>query len=426
MTLTDEIYRELMDGLRTGVDYDKVRLKWEGSKGPFYNALQRVFADAATEVAQASSELNAALQASRESQQRAAALEAQERKAETELKATTDEKKLLGQQTATARKQLQKVNSQLTAKKRLLNQAGDLEEMNFGLKQLQQLHGTLVEIGTKRGLKPKEAIVGFFSDLEDYDAKVGFEREIQRLNTVAETSRLEAKKWQAEKDAIERAYRDKKDAVNAMESLLKQGVQPEHIPVWGKSVQAAGGVEGLSRDLAKYKSVRESVAAWEKEIKRLDMLRAELSGEVNALEKRRAETQGATSIMSKAGVDEIRATRQEAVSGVRAAIVEFMNEAKVHTELRVEAAKLEKELTCARYLAANDEMLQKASIDIAEILLQTVVRYCRLRGFNHRVRVPQAVAQEGVFYSYYDGVPFLELLQWVVTGLSMAKIGRRQ
>jgi hypothetical protein len=32
MTLTDEIYRELMDGLRTGVDYDKLRLKWEGSR----------------------------------------------------------------------------------------------------------------------------------------------------------------------------------------------------------------------------------------------------------------------------------------------------------------------------------------------------------------------------------------------------------
>ena len=47
MSLTDEIYRDLMDGLKNGVEYDKVRLKWEGSKGPFYNALQRVFADVA-------------------------------------------------------------------------------------------------------------------------------------------------------------------------------------------------------------------------------------------------------------------------------------------------------------------------------------------------------------------------------------------
>ncbi len=327
MTLTDEIYRELMDGLRTGVDYDKLRLKWEGSKGPFYNALQRVFADVAGELAQASSDLNAALQKSGEVQQRVTALEAQERKTETAVKAKAGEKESLEQQTGTARKQLQGVNGELAARKGLLDQAGELEDMGFDLKQLRLLRGTLVAIGTKRGLKAKEAIAAFFSDLEDYDAKVGFEREVQRLNTIAETSKLEVKKWQAEKDTLQRAYEEKRDAMNAMESLLKQGLKTERILAWDKMVEAAGGVEQLSRDIGKYKSAKEALAAWGKEVQRLTLKRDEIAGEVSQLEKRKAEIQGAIAALSKAGMDEIKATREEALSGVTAVITDLTEKA---------------------------------------------------------------------------------------------------
>lgn len=55
MTLTEVIYDELKNGLWTGVDYDGLRSKYEKSKGPFYNALQMVLADASAEVAKLSS-----------------------------------------------------------------------------------------------------------------------------------------------------------------------------------------------------------------------------------------------------------------------------------------------------------------------------------------------------------------------------------
>lgn len=424
MTLTDEIYRDLMDGLKTGMDYDKVRLKWETSKGPFYNALQRVFADIATELAKASSDLNAALQQTREAQQRVAALEVREKKTDIDLKAKTDEKASIEQQKESTTKQLRRVNSELVKKRGLLALAGELDEIGFGMRELRQLHAALVAIGTKRGLKAKEAAAVFFSDLKDYDAKVGFEREVQRLGTVSETSRLEAQKWQAEKEALDRAYKDKKQAVDAMESLLKQGVKPEHIPVWDKSVQPAGGVDQLSRDLANYKSVRGSVAALEKEIKRLEVLRAELSGEVNALEKSKAAAQGALTAMSKAGVDELKATKEAALSGVRDIIVELRNEARSSLGVKSEAAALERELVWARYLAANDETLRKAPIEFPEFLLRIVARYCRLKGFNRNIRVPDRIREEGGSYSFYEGPPLLELLEWALTGVTMTKTGR--
>lgn len=327
MTLTDEIYQELMDGLRTGMDYDKVRLKWEGSKGPFYNALQRVFADAAAELAKASSDLNAALQKSGEAQQRLAVLEAKEKEIATEVKAKTDERESLEQLTGNARKNLQKVNSELAKKKGLLNQAGELQEMGFGLKRLRQLYVSLAAIGTKRGLKAKEAMAGFFSDLEDYDAKVGFEREIRRLDTIAETSRSEARRWQAENETLKRAYAEMRDAVNAMESLMKLGVKTEHILAWNKIVEVVGGVEQLNRDLGRYKSAKETLAAWDKEAQRLTLKRDELTGEVSQLEMHRAEIQGAITTLSKVGVDEIKATKEEALFGVTAVISDLTEKA---------------------------------------------------------------------------------------------------
>ena len=420
MTQTDEIYHELMDGLRTGVDYEKLYLKWGGSKGPFYNALQRVLADAGTEFGRVSSELRLIQEKITEAQQKLTALLDTQREVENEVEIKRREEESLDEHAGTARKHMRQLESEIKSRREVLDRADELRGLGFDLKQLQRLQQLLVEIGTKRGLKAKEAIAGFFSDLEDYDAKVGFEREIQRLDTVAETSRLEAQKWQAEKEALERAYKDKKQVVNAMESLLRQGVKPEHISVWEESVQAAGGAEGLSRDLARYKSVRESVAAWEKEIKRLDLLRAERSGEVNALEKRKAETQGAVTVMAKAGIAEITTSKDTAMSELRGLVEEVRNEVKAYTELKAESVRLEKELVCARYLAASDEALSKAPVSIAEVLIRTVTRHCMARGVNPRVPVPELLNSESVFYSFYGGVQLLNLLGWVAAGLATA------
>ena len=57
MTLTDEIYAELKNGLWTNLDYDGLRLKYEKNKSSFYNALQMVLAEAGADMTKLSSEL---------------------------------------------------------------------------------------------------------------------------------------------------------------------------------------------------------------------------------------------------------------------------------------------------------------------------------------------------------------------------------
>ena len=51
MSLTDEIYLELLDGLEKGLDWQQFLAKHGGSKGPLYNALRRVIAEGEAKIA---------------------------------------------------------------------------------------------------------------------------------------------------------------------------------------------------------------------------------------------------------------------------------------------------------------------------------------------------------------------------------------
>ncbi|GAI37327.1 unnamed protein product, partial [marine sediment metagenome] len=68
-----------------------------------------------------------------------------------------------------------------------MTKEGKLEKHGFDTERLGQLKDTLVEIGAKHGLKSKEAVAKFFDELKDYDAKTGFQGEIQRLEIITGT-----------------------------------------------------------------------------------------------------------------------------------------------------------------------------------------------------------------------------------------------
>ncbi len=57
-TLTDEIYAELVDGLKTGLDWTAFIAKYSASKGPLYNAIGRFLNDMETEVIAANEKLS--------------------------------------------------------------------------------------------------------------------------------------------------------------------------------------------------------------------------------------------------------------------------------------------------------------------------------------------------------------------------------
>ncbi|MFQ5924757.1 MAG: hypothetical protein ACE5IE_02010 [Dehalococcoidia bacterium] len=377
LSLTDEIYAELVDGLKRGLDWTHFLAKHSASKGPLYNAIGRFFNDmepklralneVQTELDQAGLKLDS--------------LDQRIKEAETSL-APLEERK------STLNEQIETLETKLAEKSELLEHVGELEKLAFDIEMLRQLKDALREIGAKHGLKGKQAITKFFSDLQDYDARIGFEREILRLETITGTKKLEAEKWQAEADSLARRHKDLSEAITAVQRLTKHGVKTEQIVSWNGIVSKLGGPEELQDKLGQYKSMSELIEAKEREIEDCDKKAAELSAQIKALNEQKAEIEGAIKSLSGSGVKEITKVSDKAITELKSLLAEIRVETKRLADLKAEAGKLEKELMYARYLTATDETVLKAfPKEVVIAFLERAATWCRLNNLNPMVRI---------------------------------------
>lgn len=346
----------------------------------------------------------------------------------------------LEQEEHTAKARIHELNSELDRMASLLSQAQELERMGFDSQKLQHLHDVIEEIGAKRGQKPAEAIARFFGDLDDYDTKTGFEREIQRLETIAETKRLEAEKWQAQADNLSEQYRELAEVIAAAQSLTKHGVKAEQIVSWNVIVGKVGGPAELQDELGQYKSMSELLTAKTKKIEGCDKRERELSAEIQALREQKGEIEGAIKSLSATGVkeinklsDKVMATLEslsnnagqeitkvgdKAITGLKSLLDEMRVETKKLADLRAEAGKLEKELMYARYLTTADQTVLKSfPKEVVLSFLDRASAYCKLNQLNPMVRVPDDFPRK--YSSVYSStqISLVDLIAWAEGGL---------
>ena len=307
LSLTDDIYAELMDGLKTGLDWTQFLARHGTSKGPLYNAIGRFFNnmepkvrvlnEVKTKLDQAGLELDA--------------LDRKIKEAESNLARLENTKKGLNEQ-------IEALNTKLAEKRELASDLAELAKLGFDIKRLRQLQEALREIGVKHGLKGKEAMAKFFSDLQDYDARIGFEREIQRLETITDTKKLEAEKCQAEADSLARRYKDLSEAITAVQALIKHGVKTEQIVSWNTIVGKLGGPEELQGKLEQYKSVSELLDTKKREIGDCDKKVTDLSAQIKVLNEQKVEIEGAIKALRDSGLKQIERMSQQATAWLAA------------------------------------------------------------------------------------------------------------
>ena len=174
LSLTDEIYAELVDGLKAGLDWTHFLAKHGASKGPLYNAISRFFSDMEARV-RAFSEVQGKLD---QVGLRLNQLDQEVNEADKVIQTKNHELALLEEKENTLKKQAEVLESNLEQKSTPLKRLQELGKLGFGEEKFKALCATLTEIGTKRGLKRDEAVNTFFVELKDYDAKTGFEQEI--------------------------------------------------------------------------------------------------------------------------------------------------------------------------------------------------------------------------------------------------------
>jgi len=253
LSLTDEIYNELVDGLKIGLDWTQFLAKHGASKGPLYNAVGRFFNDLEPKVR----ELGAVQAKLDAAGLLLDSLDQRIKEAEDSLAPLEDRKNALNEQIET-------LETKLAEKGEFMKHVGELGKFGFDTERLRRLQDTLREIGAKTGLKGKEAVSKFFDELKDYDAKTGFEQEIHRFETIILTKTLEAEKWQAEADSLSRQHKDLTEAIAAVQDLDGRGVKAEQVVYWNGIVSKIGGPEELQDKLEQYYGILKAAGFDEK------------------------------------------------------------------------------------------------------------------------------------------------------------------
>jgi chromosome segregation ATPase len=325
MTLTEQIYGELVDGLKTGLDWPQFLAQHGASKGPLYNAIGRFFNDMEPK-ARALNEVQVRLD---EAGLKLNQLDQEISEADKAIQAKTHDLALLEEKENTLKKQTEVLESNLEQQSAPLEQLQELDRLGFGEERLKVLTATLAEMGTKRGLKRDESINTFFAELKDYDAIQGFTQELQRLETIIRTKTLEAERFQAEANNLSRRHKDLNEAITAVKGLIKHGVKTGQIVAWNGIVSKLGGSEGLQDKLGQYKSMSELLNARKEEAEAYGLRLTKAQSQLETLEKEKAKIEASIDALKVAGVKELKAMTEATEKQLKAMVATQIRETRV-------------------------------------------------------------------------------------------------
>ena len=325
-TLTDEIYTELVDGLKTGLDWTQFLAKHGASKGPLYNAIGRFFNDMEPKV-RALNEVQGKLDAAGLKLDQ---LDQRIKEAENSLAPLEDRKNALSEQIET-------LETKLAEENELLEHAGELGKLGFDIEKLGQLREALTEIGARHGFKGKEAVSKFFEDLKDYEAVLGAEALLQGLQTQIETKKLEAENWQAKEETLKRKHDDLKAVIGAVGALRTKNIKVGEIIAWHQVLNRFETVEQFNVSLAQYADIMKLLKARKEETEACELRLAQAKSEVETLEKERAKIEAAIDTLKVAGVKEIKAITEATEKQLKAVAAKEIGETRaVGQEVRKE------------------------------------------------------------------------------------------
>jgi len=319
MSLTDEIYRELSDGLENNLDWQQFMVKHSASKGPLYNAIGRFFTEVGPKIA-ALKEEGSRVQS--ELDQTGLTLDSLDRKikeAESNITSLEDRKNILNGQVET-------LEAELAKKSESAKHLAELERLGFNIERLNLLRDTLRQTGAKHGFKSKEAVSKFFGDLKDYDLVLEAEVQLKGLQTQIETKKLEAENWQAKEEALKREYYNLKEAIEAVHTFFNKGIKLRQIIAWHQTLTRFQTVEQFDQCLAQYGNITKLLNARKEETESYELKLAKAQSQVETLEKERARIEGSIDALKEAGVKQLTTLANREKNEIRGVGQEVRNE----------------------------------------------------------------------------------------------------
>jgi chromosome segregation ATPase len=317
-SLTDKIYQELVDGLKTGLDWTHFLAEHKDSKGPTYNAIGRFLNDMEPKV-RALSEVQAKLDAAGLELD---SLDQKIKEAKSSLTPLEDRENVLNEQIET-------LETKLAEKSEVIKQVGELGKLGFDIERLRQLRETLTEIGAKHGLKGKETVGKFFHDLKDYEVVLEAESILKGLQTQIETEKLEAENWQVKEEALRRKHDDLKEAIAAIYALRDKGIEVSQIMTWQRILNRFEALDQFDEDLSRYGDLIKLLNTRKGETESYELRLAQVQSQVETLDKERTEIEASINALKVAGVKELKGMTEAAGKELKALAATQIRETQV-------------------------------------------------------------------------------------------------
>lgn len=314
-TLTDQIYAELVEGLKTHLDWTAFIAKHNAHKPELYNAIGRFFHDMEPKV-KALGEVQAKLdRAGLELD----SLDQRIKEAQGSLAPLENRRNVLNEEVET-------LETKLAEKSEFIKHVRELGKLGFDIQRLRQLKDALTDIGAKHGLKGREAVGKFFDDLKDYEAVLGAESQLKGLQTQIETKKLEAENWQAKEEALRRKHNELKETIGAMHTLRTRGIKPGQIITWARILVQFGTVEQFEESLRQYGDITKLLNARKQEAESYELKLTKAQSQVETLGKARAKIEAEIEAIKVAGLEQVRAMTDEATKQLKAQVAREVRE----------------------------------------------------------------------------------------------------
>ncbi len=330
MSLTDDIYRELLDGLKNNLDWQQFMAKHSGSKGPLYNAIRRFFTEVGPKIVALNEEKSRVQSELDQAGLTLDSLNQKIKEAESNIASLEDRENVLNGQVET-------LEVKLAAKSELVKHLAELEKLGFNIERLILLSDALREIGAKHGFKSKEAVNKFFGDLKDYDLILEAEVQLKGLQTKIETKKLEAENWQAKEETLRRKHDDLKEAIEAVVALRAKSIDVSQIITWHQILTRFQTVEQFGESLTRYGDMTTLLKAREEEAESCELRLTKAQSQLETLKKERARIEAAIDALKVAGAEELKAMTEETTKKMKAlAATEIREIRTVGQEVRSE------------------------------------------------------------------------------------------
>ena len=321
MSHTEEIYRELLDGLKKGLDWQQFLAKHSSSKGPLYNAIGQFLTEVGTKIEDLNEEWSEVQTKLDQARLMLGSLDEKTKEAQRNMASLEDRENVLNKQAET-------LETQIAAKGELVRHLAELEKLGFNIERLKQLQDVLKEMGERHGLTFKEAVSKFFGDLKEYEAVIDAESESKRLQTLLETKKLEAENWQAKAEALRRKHDDLDEAIKATQALCAKGIKESQIIAWDKALSRFQSVEQFAQSLAQYSDMIGLLKAKKEETKNYELRAAKAQRRLETLEKEMAKVEGAIDALKMAAVKELKEITEETTKQVKVVAATEIREAR--------------------------------------------------------------------------------------------------